>query len=570
MQNVKRRLLSLNFAILMLLTVIFPAGAVGVSPSDADATHQYEQYISINGTEYDATEDHSGEGWRYKHRDYRSQLKLYDYNGDSILSNVPISIDAFGENVISGSTYGVCAPETLWLGTDFDGDPKGSLVIKGAPGYAAVCAEYADFDGDVTAIGGGCAAIESSSIWYYWAYRIFVGSSSADAVEGDYTDQSYVSFERMPYQMTLHGNGGVNETSNTEKQIIFTNGTSGYLFLYPHFKTFTKDSKPLLGWTDTADGTGFVYPVDDYYHYPDNTYTADLYAVWEDTNYKAVVLKNYYGMYSNNDGAHEGDTLPIAVKTGDEYTLPEQVRSGCKFDGWLAEDGKLYSAGTVFTVTQSMTFTAQFTTLKLKIDGTLYDADKKQHGVGWNYYPGIDCAQLDIFNTYPGLPIEVPTTVDIDLHKSMTSEAGITPIVVHGDIFLSSGNQMNRSDNPVTLTGGENAPAIQADGQVSISVSDYDDNNFKLILKSGGTGVPAIKAAHVKCHAKMFHAGTDAANTSVVYRYSNEEYAEITEVNSYIITVTGRCTLPELPEFDDEIAVGWCNTAIDFSENEAT
>ena len=51
MQNVKRRLLSLNFAILMLLTVIFPAGAVGVSPSDADATHQYEQYISINGTE---------------------------------------------------------------------------------------------------------------------------------------------------------------------------------------------------------------------------------------------------------------------------------------------------------------------------------------------------------------------------------------------------------------------------------------------------------------------------------------------------------------------------------------
>lgn len=87
MLNVKRRLLSLNFAILMLLSVILPAGAVDITSQDQTKTHQYEQYIIIDGMEYDATENHSGDGWEYTYSGPISwnYLNLVDYHGTSII-----------------------------------------------------------------------------------------------------------------------------------------------------------------------------------------------------------------------------------------------------------------------------------------------------------------------------------------------------------------------------------------------------------------------------------------------------------------------------------------------------
>ena len=210
--------------------------------------------------------------------------------------------------------------------------------------------------------------------------------------------------------------------------------------------------------------------------------------------------------------------------------------------------------------------------MELKIDGNIYDASKDQSGLGWQYYPGVERAQLDVLNTYSGLPIEVSTTVDINLHKSMTAEAGTVPIVVHGDLELVSGIPVDESETPenlVMLAGGENAPAIQVDGQFSLLMYRFDNDNFKLILKSGGTGVPAIKAASVKRLEKMFYAGTDATNIFVAYRYSNEEYMEFVNTYFLITGVTGRCALPELPEFEDEIPVGWRNVSIDLSKDKS-
>ena len=352
MINIKQRLISLNFALLMLISLIQPAGAVDNEKPATDAAHQYEQYVIIDGVEYDATENHSGTGWRSYYDKYNNdqQIRLNNYSGGSIISNIDLHITINGTTILNGSTYGIFTTENLSL---WGNGKSNSITIHGADGYEAICAGgTTDIGGNLTAIGGNRPAISSNEgieLFSFWPMRTYVGDSAENAQEGAYSKQIYVSFEEIPYEMTLHGNGGVDANNKDEKQIVYTTGTAGYLFLYPYFKTFSNGEKQLIGWSDSADNVDKIHAVDEEYQYADNTYSADLYAVWEDTVHKAVVLKNYYGEYTQT-GHHFGDTLPIPIEKGMTYTLPDQTCSGCRFDGWLAEDGTtLYPAGTVIT-----------------------------------------------------------------------------------------------------------------------------------------------------------------------------------------------------------------------------
>ena len=572
MPNIKRRLLSLNFAILMLLTVIFPAGAVGISSSPADGTHQYKQYIIIDGKEYDATEDQSGDGWRSYYYDGANsvEISLRNYQGGSIISNTNLHIGLSGTNVIDGTSYGIYTTAELDFGINTSKGIIGHLTVSGADGYSAIYAEKTvHIRGELTAIGGNAPAISSNEdiqIKPYWPAKTLVGDTESEAQEGVYSDQTYVSFERIPYQMTLHGNGGVDATNQTEKQIVYTTGTAGYLFLYPYFKTFSNGEKQLIGWSDSADNVDKIHAVDEEYQYANNTYSADLYAVWEDTVHKAVVLKNYYGEYTQT-GHHFGDTLPIPIEKGMTYTLPDQTCSGCRFDGWLAEDGTtLYPAGTVITVDETISFTAQFTPLTLKIDGQEYDASQSYNkkAQGWYYSPRQSRATLEIYQSYSGSEIEVPTSVEIRLYKSLTINTAHSPIIVHGDAIIHISNY-GKTDNPV-IVSGENAPAIIADGNVTISVSDNDDQRIKFIVKSGNPNVPAIQAKHIKTYSKMLYAGTNAENISTVGKYSGEAYAEFIYASYYRITLPSKSTVPSAPQYDGQTFVGWRDITVDWTQ----
>ena len=572
MPNIKRRLLSLNFAILMLLTVIFPAGAVGISSSPADGTHQYKQYIIIDGKEYDATEDQSGDGWRSYYYDGANsvEISLRNYQGGSIISNTNLHIGLSGTNVIDGTSYGIYTTAELDFGINTSKGIIGHLTVSGADGYSAIYAEKTvHIRGELTAIGGNAPAISSNEdiqIKPYWPAKTLVGDTESEAQEGVYSDQTYVSFERIPYQMTLHGNGGVDATNQTEKQIVYTTGTAGYLFLYPYFKTFSNGEKQLIGWSDSADNVDKIHAVDEEYQYANNTYSADLYAVWEDTVHKAVVLKNYYGEYTQT-GHHFGDTLPIPIEKGMTYTLPDQTCSGCRFDGWLAEDGTtLYPAGTVITVDETISFTAQFTPLTLKIDGQEYDASQSYNkkAQGWYYSPRQSRATLEIYQSYSGSEIEVPTSVEIRLYKSLTINTAHSPIIVHGDAIIHISNY-GKTDNPV-IVSGENAPAIIADGDVTISVSDNDDQRIKFIVKSGNPNVPAIQAKHIKTYSKMLYAGTNAENISTVGKYSGEAYAEFIYASYYRITLPSKSTVPSAPQYDGQTFVGWRDITVDWTQ----
>lgn len=563
MINIKQRLISLNFALLMLVSLIQPAGAVDSSQVTADAAHQYEQYVIIDGVEYDATEDHSGEGWRSYYDEYNNDLRisLRDYNGGSIISNIDLGITIGGTSVIAGTSYyGIYTTGELHFGVSVRNGQVGHLTVSGADGYNAIHSDKIAFiGGDLTAIGGNCPAIsanEDITLSTYWPSKTWVGDTVESAQEGIYSDQTYVSFERIPYIMTLHGNGGVNANNQDEKQIVYTTGTAGYLFLYPHFETFSNGEKQLIGWSDSADNVDKIHVVDEEYEYADNTYSADLYAVWEDTVHKAVVLKNYYGEYTQT-GHHLGDTLPIPVEKGTTYTLPNQTRSGCKFDGWLAEDGTMYSAGTAITVEDTISFTAQFTALTLKIDGQEYDASRtyNKKAQGWYYSPGQSGVTLEIYQSYSGSEIEVPTSAEIRLHKSLTGNTAHSPITIHGDAAIDISNY-NETDNPVVVSG-VNMPAIIADGDTTVCVSDSDDQNIKFIVKSGSPNVPAIQAKHIKADSKMLYAGVDAENIAPVGKYSGEAYAEFIDAPRFEITLHGETTIPAPPEYDDYTFVGW-------------
>ena len=561
MINIKQRLISLNFALLMLISLIQPAGAVDNEKPATDVAHQYEQYVIVNGVEYDATANHSGEGWHSYYDKYNNDLRisLSNYNGGSIISNIDLDITIGGTSLIEGTSYGIYTTGDLHFYVNTRNGQDGHLTVRGADSYEAIHSDKTThIGGNLTAIGGNRPAISSDEgiqLFRFWPMRTYIGDSAENAREGAYFDQTYVSFEKIPYTMTLYGNGGVDVNNKDEKQIVYTTGTAGYLFLYPYFKTFSNGEKQLIGWSDSADNVDKIHVVDEEYQYADNTYSADLYAVWEDTVHKAVVLKNYYGEYTQT-GHHLGDTLPIPVDKGMTYTLPNQTRSGCKFDGWLAEDGKLYSAGTVITVDETISFTAQFTTLTLKINGQEYDASQDHSGRGWYYYASSsNPIQLEIKNSYSGQPIEVPTSAEIRLYKSLTSNTAHAPITIHGDATIDISNY-NETDNPVVVSGAD-TPAIIADGNVTIYVSDSDNQRIKFIVKSGNSGIPAIQAKRIKTYSKMLYAGTDAENISTVGKYSGEAYAEFIDAPRFEITPQGRTTIPGPLEYDDYTFVGW-------------
>ena len=572
MLSVKRRLLSLNFAILMLLSVILPAGAADITSQDQTETHQYEQYIVIDGTEYDATEDHSGDGWEYYYHKNNSsqQLDLTDYHGSSIISNVGLSIGFAGNNTITGTTYGIYTTSELFLGADEYRRKASRLYVVGANGYEAIYSEdIANIGGDLTAIGGGCAALhqnETLEIEPYWPSKMFVGSSSSDAVEGEYNGQQYISFERIPYQITLYSNESGNENAPVKRQITFDTGTPGYINLYTYFYEFYNDECPLVGWADKANNSGKYYCVDETYTFADNTYSADLYAIREDSTFKAIILDNYYGRYGkHNEKKHLGDMLPIPVEKGSQYKLPNQVKSGCKFDGWLAENGEIYPADTIITVDQSMTFSAQFTALTLKIDGNEFDASRKHFGTGWKYYAsGTRNYNSTLFleSDYSGEPIELPVSAAIHLDTSLSNDFEIAPIIVHGDASIRV-SQYDDSIISSIIVSGRNTPAVIVDGKLCVEI--YDDG--KLTMRSNNTAIPAIQAQSVYTDEKAFVVGTDENHKTFVSHYSGESYVEFTDANTFYIDVAGTVTLPTMPEHDLYTFIGWRNAAIDYGED---
>ena len=139
--------------------------------------------------------------------------------------------------------------------------------------------------------------------------------------------------------------------------------------------TFTPpEGKEFAGWLAV---NGKVYPAG---HDVYSTYDQSLKATWKDKEVAEVTIS-----FDPNGGT--GTMQPMKVKSGEEFELPKCTFTppeGKEFDGWLAENGKVYPAGDIVLSYSSSVLKATWK------DTTEVDVTQMFTDVTKNWaYPGI-------------------------------------------------------------------------------------------------------------------------------------------------------------------------------------
>lgn len=557
---------------------LLPAGRV-ITVTDiveltAQYSEQYEKYIIIDGQAYNALQSPSGNDWSSYYDSYNNVLRitLDNYNGGAIYSNVDLQIICSDSSAITGTEYGVYSTENVEISGcyHFFYRPNQMLIVRGGANHSAVFSGgVIRYGGNLTAIGDSAPALAATGEIkenYDWPFRTFVGTSVNDAAIGQYTDQSYLNTRLIEYRVEFNGNGGKDSAGNSSKTVI-ADGTPGWLYLYDYAKTFTNGSKLFLGWTDNGKWTGKYYRTDEEYYMNTGwinesglSYSESLYAMWEDPTHKGVVLHNYHDeQHGGVDFHSNGDDVTRMVSKGGSFTLPDQVVGGYKFLGWRDDSSsKLYPAGTVITVTNSMSFTAEFKAQTITIDGEEYDATKDwgSRSKGWYYFAGGSRSQINVYSNYSGKPIYVNSDVRLILRGDVCGTSGIPAISIDGDLEIEA-NAEDLFD--ISVKGGTDAPAIKATGAIKIVVINSDR---KVIVRSGGSDIPAIESTSLSLNyvynddSDVIAAGTDEDHLNLLPSYSNEPYVELYN-GPFRIKRSGLIEAPAAPERSKYSFVGW-------------
>jgi len=545
-----KKLISFNLAIVFAVLCTFG----GVSEMTVQA--QSSPILMIDGMKYDATQNHEGNGWTYYYGNARAAyLFLQNYNGGPITSTIGISVNYLGENYINGdSGSAILVMGDLYLNGNYNNGVNGRLTVTGGVGYAAVQASGTLFvKGRLNATGGNASALLGGSIDItpYWPNVITVGTSSTDAVEGQYTGQQYVDVSYISYQLTLDGNGGKTSADETSHQVVISTGTAGSLSLYQFNTLFKKDGFAQLGWSENADGTGKIYAKGDFYLFAPDTYTGIVYAVWEDTTQKKVTLFNYCDSSFSTPWNKE-----VICDTGSTYTLPLAYKRGYTFRGWLAKDNPtILPAGTEVVITENVAYQAQYSPLTIVVDGTEYDASVPQGSseMGWSYDPIY--ADLYLNRNYSGGSVSLPSNASISLHTSLTGSNGEPAIKVNGHVHVYiSGGINEEPPETIDLIGGSGSPAISATGNIEINVFDP----IKVNIAGGSDQIAALSTGEsVMISEYVFYAGADEQNLNPVGTYSGEHYISLEGDKGYSIELSGTSTVPSVPYNNNYTFVGW-------------
>lgn len=546
------------------------------------------KYITIDGKQYDAAQDWSGNGWDYWYNDVGS-ISLLGYHGGSIESDVALRVSCSkGQNIVTGS---ISAPE---LNVNLSGNQnsgsvslavnakegaalisQGDMVINvsgnsvlsvvGAEGKPAVSAggdltlNLYD-EGRISARGGNTAAISAVSIIMSSrrGYLITAGSDPDSAVEVDsYSGQQYVSYEVRTKTLTLHGNGGTADGQDT-----YVAETKDFrLALSDYATVFTNDGKLLLGWSKSADATEINYAAQSgkNFVFDDDSFAEDLYAVWESDSRKGVVL-NDYGQRDDTVSPFDirsyvyHERFVGAVDADTQYTLPDSYKAGYRFLGWRsAQDGQLYPTGTEITVEQSVTYTAEYEVLSMTINGKTYRMDRA-HGsrsLGWKYEPNRFSNWVRLFlyeENYSGGPISIPCNVELMAAGKITGTAGQPAVSVDGSVLIE-GYRYREDDLSLTITGGAGAPAVRASGRI------YAFPSAVPITFRGGDGQPALVGRSVQTGCAML-AGSSESDAVLVGSYNGESFVRVSD-ELLTVTVQPGQTVPALPEADGVVFVAW-------------
>lgn len=555
------------------------------------------QYITVDGKQYDATQDWSGNGWDYHYYSNGGGITLSGYRGGSIESDVSLQVNYFkGQNIITGH---ISAPE---LNVYFGGDQNSSsvsltvnskegaaLISQGnmqiaATGNAALSVTGAEDgnpavsagnellvacqnNGRIEACGDNAPALRYATLTKdrYQDHLILAGTSKEDAVQVlDYAAQQYVSYEIHTKTLTLHGNGGTADGKGS----ISVDTKDSYIDLSQYANTFSNEGKVLLGWSKAENGTNVDYlnSSNAGFSFDSGVSHADIYAVWDSNEQKGVVLNDYgqrfYDELNHYDGYNYFGQYTVVAAAGTEYTMPDSYKAGYRFLGWRsAQDSELYPAGTKITVEQSMTYTAEYEVLSMTINGKTYGMDKA-HGsrsLGWEYRPAYeygywsDQVYLNIYENYSGKAINVPSTVYITLYGNVTGESGHPAISVDGNAQIYSGAAGN-GQKSVVITGGAGAPAIQVSGNLTLGLDYLWDRNGMPLTMQSDSGQPALKSNAVSIGAgSLLFAGSSERDAVLTSAYNDQSFVRISDS----LTLKVGQTVPSMQNANGMKFVAW-------------
>jgi len=540
-------------------------------------TEEVEKHLVVDGVEFNAETNHSGNGWTYQPQQNGGQITLNGYNGGSIYANFDLYIDVAIENesiIKADREYGIYVEGNLGFAVSSNRKKNSKLTVYGSENHEAIYAtETLALLCGITAIGDNCRAIYGNPVDISNNLTTFVGKDTNDAVIGEYDEHQYISITDKQYQfsLTLDANGGMNSNGESTHNVIFSSATPATLKLFDYNNLFENGNKKLIGWQDNNK---------DFYKY--NIYTFDaydfdetLYALWEDEEQKAVYLNNYYMPYSYDDNIElNGGTVIEPVKINEDFVLPNITRLGYILDGWLSSDGTLYKQGDTIKITETISLTAKWSINKdvLVIDGKEYNANEICRGIGWDYHPNLNYtsqrphieAQLTIHENYSGLPIVIPKNVYIGINGNVKADELNPAITVYGDVDISLFNHAYETLNDILLRGCGEQPAIKADGAVYLG--GIHDSNDSFAIHGGNADTPAIIASKVGFYDKFFYIGTSSDNLTVASSYTNEHILKLVpNGNIYSIMVSKGDIVTTPPQHNDYMFIGWKVTSgLDF------
>lgn len=556
------------------------------------------QYITVDGKQYDAAQDWSGNGWDYHYYSNGGGITLSGYRGGSIESDVSLQVNYFkGQNIITGH---ISAPELdIYYGGGGDQNSSSvsltvnskegaalisqgnmqiqaasnaALSITGADGSPAVSAGNellvaCQNNGRIEVCGDNAPALRYATLTKdrYQDHLILAGTSKEDAVQVlDYAAQQYVSYEVRTKTLTLHGNGGTADG----KDSISVDTKDSYIDLGQYANTFSNGGKVLLGWSRVENGTSVDYPnsSDAGFSFDSGISHADIYAVWDSNEQKGVVLNDYgqqfYDELNHYDGYNYFDQYTVVAAAGTQYTLPDSYKAGYRFLGWRsAQDGQLYPAGTAITVEQSMTYTAEYEVLSMTINGKTYGMDKA-HGsrsLGWEYRPAYGYGYwsgqvwLNIYENYSGKPVSIPSNAYIQLGGNITGTNNQPAISVDGNAQIYSDATQSKKES-VMITGGVDAPAIQVSENLTLGLDYLWDRNGRSLMIQSDSGQPAMKAKTVSIGAgSLLFVGSSERDEVLTSAYNDQSFVRISDS----LTLKAGQTVPSMQNANGMKFVAW-------------
>lgn len=550
------------------------------------------QYITVDGKQYDAAQDWSGNGWDYHYYSNGGGITLSGYRGGSIESDVSLQVNYFkGQNIITGH---ISAPELdIYYGGGGDQNSSSvsltvnskegaalisqgnmqiqaasnaALSITGADGSPAVSAGNellvaCQNNGRIEACGDNAPALRYATLTKdrYQDHLILAGTSKEDAVQVlDYAAQQYVSYEVCTKTLTLHGSGGTVDG----KDSISVDTKDSYIDLSQYANTFSNGGKVLLGWSMTENSQTIDYSTNqgDYLAFAGEV-SKDLYAVWDSNGQKGIVLNGYGGLDEYENYIYY-ERFVSAVNVGTQYTLPDSYKAGYRFLGWRsAQDSKLYPAGTEINVDQSMTYTAEYEVLSMTINGKTYGMDKA-HGsrsLGWEYRPAYGYGYwsgqvwLDIYENYSGKPVSIPSNAYIQLGGNITGTNNQPAISVDGNAQIYSDATQSKKES-VMITGGVDAPAIQVSENLTLGLDYLWDRNGRSFMIQSDSGQPAMKAKTVSIGAgSLLFVGSSERDEVLTSAYNDQSFVRISDS----LTLKAGQTVPSMQNANGMKFVAW-------------